>query len=72
MINYIGWVAVVISASSYFATNPISLRIIQAIASVVWIIYGIYFHSTPIIAANIIIAVLSLTSLALLKKSPGS
>src|SRR5262249_9177282 len=56
MLDLLGWVATAIFASSYFCKRSITLRIMQAVAAVVWMGYGIIIHALPIIVANISVA----------------
>ena len=60
--EWMGWLATVIFATSYFARDPVRLRRLQALASVVWIAYGIAIASAPLIVANVIVAALALYS----------
>jgi len=57
--DVIGWLATAIFAASYFARNPVTMRWIQALAGVCWIIYGVVLHATPVIAANVIVVSLA-------------
>jgi hypothetical protein len=59
MLEWIGWLATAISAGSYFCRQPDALRRVQAAAAIVWIGYGITVGSRPVIAANLIIAVVA-------------
>lgn len=62
MSDLVGWLATAIFAASYFARNPVTMRWIQAAASVCWIAYGVLMHATPIIVANVIVASLAVIS----------
>jgi hypothetical protein len=57
-----GWAATSISASSYFCRGSRSIRVVQASASLVWIVYGIIIHSFPVIVANVIVSSLAVYS----------
>ncbi len=56
MLNWIGWLATAIFASSYFCKRPVTLRSIQALAALVWIGYGLLIDAPPVIVANTIVA----------------
>jgi hypothetical protein len=56
MLDWIGWVATFVFASSYFVKSPNKLRWIQALGALLWITYGILLHAVPVIAANVIVA----------------
>lgn len=68
MPDLIGWLATSIFAVSYFVRNPSSMRWVQALAAVCWIIYGVVLHATPVIVANII--VVTLAALTALRATP--
>ena len=62
MLDYIGWVATAIFASSYFCKGPGNLRRIQALAALMWIGYGVRIHAAPVIVANVVVAAMALYS----------
>jgi hypothetical protein len=62
MIDWIGWVATAVFASSYLCSNPHRLRLVQAMAALLWLSYGILIKAPPVIAANLIVALLALAS----------
>ena len=59
MPDLIGWLATSIFAISYFVRNPASMRWVQALAAVCWIMYGVVLHATPVIVANVIVVALA-------------
>jgi hypothetical protein len=54
--EWIGWVATAAFASSYFFKEPRALRLIQALAAILWIGYGAWLGALPVIVANVIVA----------------
>jgi hypothetical protein len=54
--EWIGWLATAVVTSSYFFKQAAILRRIQATGAVVWLIYGLFIHSMPVIIANLIVA----------------
>lgn len=54
--DWIGWVATVVFATSYLFREPAKLRWIQAIAALLWLAYGLAIHALPVIVANAIVA----------------
>jgi hypothetical protein len=52
----IGWVATATFTSSYFARNPVTIRLIQAGAACLWLGYGVLIGATPVIVANLLAA----------------
>jgi hypothetical protein len=47
MISWIGWVATAVFAVSYFCRQPKMLRIVQAIAALMWVTYGFLIGAMP-------------------------
>ena len=68
MTDAIGWIATAVFASSYLCREPVNLRRVQALASGLWLVYGIRIGAPPVIAANLIVATLALVSS--MKRSP--
>lgn len=58
----IGWVATAIFAASYFVKSSKAMRRIQAVAALLWVIYGVWMNALPIIVANLVVATLALFS----------
>ena len=54
--DWIGWLATAVFTSSYFSKQPGALRRIQAVAALLWLLYGIMIHSLPVIVANMLVA----------------
>jgi hypothetical protein len=62
MTDALGWVATTLFAASYFTRTPAQLRGVQALAAVLWIVYGLSIRAWPVVIANAIIAVLAIGS----------
>lgn len=58
----LGWAATAIFASSYFCRGTRRLRMVQALASLVWASYGALIRAAPLIVANLVVASLALYS----------
>ena len=56
MLQWIGWVATAMFAVSYLCKRPSALRGVQALAALLWIIYGVMIHAVPVVVANLIVA----------------
>lgn len=56
MLDWLGWVATAVFASSYLFREPKMLRRIQALAACLWVGYGLLIHALPVVAANLIVA----------------
>ena len=59
MSDWIGWLAMAAFASSYFFKDSRALRRVQALAAGLWISYGLLGHAYPVVASNLVIAVLA-------------
>jgi Bacterial inner membrane protein len=58
----IGWIATAVFASSYLCRQTSSLRRVQALAALLWLVYGVLMKAPPVIVANLIVATLALVS----------
>jgi uncharacterized protein with PQ loop repeat len=52
----IGWVATAVFSLSYRFQSGATLRRVQAMAAILWIVYGITIAAKPVIVANVIVA----------------
>ncbi|MDR3763605.1 MAG: YgjV family protein [Acidobacteriota bacterium] len=68
MLSWIGWIATACFGLSYFFKKPSTLRLIQAGAALLWIIYGALIHAMPVVAANVIVALAAVYSIFTGKK----
>ena len=55
-LEWIGWVATAAFAASYFCKQPKMLRLVQALAALLWVGYGLLIHATPVVVANVVVA----------------
>jgi hypothetical protein len=62
MLDAVGWIATAIFSASYFFERPGVLRLIQAAAACLWIVYGVALGALPVVIANVIVAVAALYS----------
>jgi hypothetical protein len=62
LLTGLGWVATAVFTCSYMAKKASTLRIIQAIAAVLWITYGFLIHAMPVVVANALVATAALYS----------
>jgi len=46
----------VLFAVSYFCRKPATLRRVQGVGALTWMVYGALIHSLPVVVANIIVA----------------
>lgn len=61
-LDWIGWLATAIFASSYFFKQPLALRRVQAGAALLWVIYGLIIHAPPVVVANLVVAAIAIYS----------
>ena len=62
MSDAVGWVATALTASSYFTRRQALLRRTQACAAALWLVYGAFIHSMPVMTANVIVGGVALWS----------
>jgi hypothetical protein len=62
MINRIGWLATGVFALSYLCKQPKMLRMVQAIAALMWVTYGFQIGAMPVVVANVIVALAAVYS----------
>jgi hypothetical protein len=55
-LDWIGWIATALFASSYFFKQPLALRKVQAGAAMLWVVYGLIIHALPVVVANLVVA----------------
>ena len=61
-LEWVGWAATALFASSYFFKQPLALRKVQAGAASLWVIYGLIIHAFPVVVANVVVAGVALYS----------
>jgi hypothetical protein len=61
-LEWIGWVATALFASSYFFKQANALRKVQAGAALMWVVYGVIIHAFPVVVANVVVASVALYS----------
>jgi hypothetical protein len=54
--EWIGWVATGAFAASYWFRRPKALRLAQASAALVWVLYGALIEAWPVVVANVAVA----------------
>jgi hypothetical protein len=62
MLDWLGWVATAVFASSYFFKQQVALRRIQAGAALLWVAYGAMIHAPPVVVANLVVASMAIWS----------
>ena len=64
MIDAVGWAATALVVGSYFSRRPDRLRLYQIAGAVLWIVYGLWIRSTPVVGANILVLLAAALTLA--------
>ena len=52
----LGWLATAVFLASYSRKSQHALRLTQAAAALLWVLYGVLLHALPIIVANLLVA----------------
>jgi hypothetical protein len=55
-IDWIGWVATALFLLSYRCRSQSKLRLTQAAAALLWMVYGAVLQAVPIVVANLLVA----------------
>jgi hypothetical protein len=55
MFEWLGWTATAVFTGSYFCTRAASLRRVQMLGALLWIVYGLMVHARPVVAANVLV-----------------
>jgi hypothetical protein len=60
--DWIGWLATAIFLASYSFKDQGRLRRVQAVAALLWVVYGAILHAVPIVVANLLVALAAVYS----------
>jgi hypothetical protein len=55
-IDWLGWLATLVFAGSYWCRDPGQLRRVQALAACLWVVYGGVIGAAPVLGANLLVA----------------
>ena len=55
MIEYLGWLATAVFVGSYLCKAPDSLKRVQMVGALMWVVYGLSIRATPVVAANLLV-----------------
>ena len=55
MIEYLGWVATAVFVGSYWCRRPETLKRVQMIGALLWVVYGVVIQAIPVVAANLLV-----------------
>jgi hypothetical protein len=54
--DWVGWLATAVFVVSYRFRDQRTLRWVQALAAVLWVVYGLARHAMPVVIANLLVA----------------
>jgi hypothetical protein len=54
--DWVGWLATAVFVVSYRFRDQRTLRWVQALAAVLWVIYGLAQQALPVVIANLLVA----------------
>jgi hypothetical protein len=54
-IDWIGWIATALFLLSYRCRSQSKLRLTQAAAALLWVVYGAVLQAVPIVVANLLV-----------------
>jgi len=55
MLDWLGWTATAVFTASYLCKDAVSLRRVQMLGAVLWVIYGVLLQARPVVAANLLV-----------------
>jgi hypothetical protein len=55
--DVVGWCATAIFVSSYFFASTATLRRMQMLGAIAWVLYGVLLGAPPVIAANVLVLI---------------
>jgi hypothetical protein len=55
-VDWVGWVATAVFVASYRFKDQRTLRWVQALAAVLWVVYGVAREAPPVVIANLLVA----------------
>jgi hypothetical protein len=53
MVEYLGWLATAVFVGSYLCKGSDTLKRVQMIGALMWVVYGLLIRATPVVAANL-------------------
>ena len=55
LIDSLGWLATAVFVGSYLCKGSASLKRMQMIGALMWVVYGLVIGATPVVAANLLV-----------------
>ena len=55
LIEYLGWLATAVFVASYLCKGSTSLKRVQMVGALMWVVYGLLIGATPVVAANLLV-----------------
>jgi hypothetical protein len=61
-LDWLGWLATAVFASSYFCRQARALARVQALGALLWVSYGVLMGAAPVVVANLIVVGMAMFS----------
>jgi uncharacterized protein with PQ loop repeat len=58
--DWIGWLAMILTCLSFIFDNQRIIRLSNAFACIVWIVYGLLINSLPTVGVNLVVLIIHL------------
>ena len=55
MVEYLGWLATAVFVASYLCKRAETLKRVQMVGALMWVVYGLLISATPVVAANLLV-----------------
>ena len=55
MVEYLGWLATAVFVASYLCKGSDTLKRVQMIGALMWVVYGLLMGAAPVVAANLLV-----------------
>ena len=55
MFEWLGWIATAVFTASYLCKDTVSLRRVQMLGAMLWVVYGVLLQARPVMAANLLV-----------------
>ena len=55
MVEYLGWLATAVFVGSYLCKGSDTLKRVQMIGALMWVVYGLLIRATPVVAATLLV-----------------
>ncbi len=70
-LEWLGYAATAVFASSYFLKSASALRKVQLVAAALWVGYGLMIHAMPVVVSNLVVMTIAGGSLVVSRRAEG-